>query len=180
MRSIKRQHSFRVPATVYQRMEDVEGALVEFLQEQLLNDHVLTQVLGEIREQIAAQLPKRAADVSELETELSSLRVEQKRLAKAVALADDVPELIAELRQRAARIQHIEAQILSARRAPSDLDALVVQVEASLRTKLTDLRAALSNQADRRGAFLALFPSGALVRADSDARWCASGLEAPR
>jgi hypothetical protein len=86
--------------------------------------------------------------------------VEQKRLAKAVALADDVPELIAELRQRAARIQHIEAQILSARRAPSDLDALVTQVEASLRTKLADLRTALSNQADRRGAFLALFPSG--------------------
>jgi hypothetical protein len=148
------------PVTVYQRMEDVEGALVEFLQDEMLNECVLEQVIGEIRDQIAVQLPKRAADVSELETELSSLRVEQKRLAKAVALADDVPELIAELRQRAARIQHIEAQILSARRAPSDLDALVAQVEASSRVKLADVRAALSNQADRREAFLALFPHG--------------------
>jgi hypothetical protein len=87
-------------------------------------------------------------------------RVEQKRLAKAVALADDVPELVTELRQRAARIQHIEAQILSARRAPADLEALVAQIEASSRAKLADLHTALSNQADRRGAFLALFPSG--------------------
>jgi hypothetical protein len=96
--------------------------------------------------------------VSALEIELANLRVEQKRLAKAVALADDVPELVAELRQRAARIQHIEAQILSARRAPSDLDALVAQVEAASRTKLADLRTALLNQSDRREAFLALFP----------------------
>jgi hypothetical protein len=79
------------PVTVYQRMEDVEGALVEYLQAHMLNERVLEQVLGEIREQIAAQLPKREADVSALEAELRSVRVEQKRLAKAVALADDVP-----------------------------------------------------------------------------------------
>src|SRR6185295_17617971 len=63
-------------------------------------------------------------------------------------------------RQRAARIQHIEGQIHSARRAPSDLDALVAQVEAASRAKLADLRTALLNQSDRRGAFLALFPRG--------------------
>ncbi|HEY0477344.1 MAG TPA: hypothetical protein VGD37_07455 [Kofleriaceae bacterium] len=56
-------------------------------------------MLGEIREQIAAQLPKRDADVAALETDLRNVRAEQKRLAKAVALADDVPELVSELRQ---------------------------------------------------------------------------------
>jgi hypothetical protein len=67
------------PVTVYQRMEDVEGALVEYLQEHMLNERVLEQVLGEIREQIAAQLPKREADVSALEAELRNVRAEQKR-----------------------------------------------------------------------------------------------------
>jgi hypothetical protein len=33
------------------------------------------------------------------------LRAEQKRLSKAVALSDDVPELVVELQQRSARIQ---------------------------------------------------------------------------
>src|SRR5689334_7092258 len=141
-------------------MEDVEGAPVEFLQEQLLNESVLQHLIGENREQIAAQVPKRSADISALETELANLRVEQKRLAKAVALADNVPELVAELRQRAARIQHIEGQIQSVRRAPSDLDAFVADVEGAMGTKLADLRTALLNQSDRRGAFLALFPNG--------------------
>ena len=148
------------PVTVYQRMEDVEGALVEYLQEHLLNEHALGQVLAEIREQIAAQLPKRDSDVAVLEAELRNVRTEQKRLAKAVALADDVPELVAELRQRASRIQHLEAQILSAKRTPDELDALVATIEASSRAKLADLRAALAGERDRREAFLALFPTG--------------------
>lgn len=83
-----------------------------------------------------------------------------KRLAKAVALADDIPELVAELRQRAARTQHLEAQILSTRRSPDDLTALVNQVEATCRAKLAALRAALTNPTDRREVLLALFPAG--------------------
>jgi hypothetical protein len=148
------------PVTVYQRMEDVERALVEYLQEHMLNERALNAVLSEIREQIAAQLPKRDADVSTLETELRNVRAEQKRLAKAVALADDVPELVTELRQRATRIQHLEAQILSAKRTPEELTALVKQVERSARAKLADLQAALMNETDRREAFLGLFPEG--------------------
>ncbi|HEU4729528.1 MAG TPA: hypothetical protein VFT22_16625 [Kofleriaceae bacterium] len=88
------------------------------------------------------------------------MRAEQKRLAKAVALADDVPELVVELRQRAARIQHLEAQILSAKRTPDEFASLVKQIEASSRAKLLDLRAALADEHDRREVFLALFPSG--------------------
>ncbi|MDQ2768384.1 MAG: hypothetical protein M3Y30_14675 [Gemmatimonadota bacterium] len=148
------------PVTVYQRIEDVEGALVEYLQEHMLNQRALGQVLAEIRDQIAAQLPKCEADVSALETELRNVRAEQKRLVKAVALADDVPELVTELRQRAARIQHLEAQILSTRRTPAELDALVAKIEASSRAKLADMRTALADERDRREAFLALFPTG--------------------
>src|SRR5262249_27340357 len=93
------------PVTVYQRMEDVEGALVEYVSRHMLTERVLGEVLAEIRDQIEAQLPKGDADVSALEAELRDVRAEQKRLAKAVALADDVPELVSELRQRSTRIQ---------------------------------------------------------------------------
>jgi hypothetical protein len=64
---------------------------------------VLQLVLAEIRTEIAAQLPRNDADVAALEAELATTRVEQKRLAKAVAMADDVPELVSELRKRSAR-----------------------------------------------------------------------------
>ncbi len=148
------------PVTVYQRMDEVEGALVDYVSRHVLTERVLDEVLAEIREQIDAQLPKREADVSNLEAELRTARAEQKRLAKAVALADDVPELVTELRQRSARIQHLEAQIMSAKKTPDELTKLVKQLETTSRAKLADLRAALENDADRRDAFMALFPDG--------------------
>lgn len=148
------------PVTVYQRMDEVEGALVDYVSRHVLTERVLDEVLSEIREQIAAQLPKRDADVADLETELRGVRAEQKRLAKAVALADDVPELVTELRQRSARIQHLEAQIRTAKQTPDELAKLVKQIETSSRAKLADLRAALADESDRREAFLALFPDG--------------------
>lgn len=153
------------PVTVYQRMEVVEGALVDYLAENILTERVLDDVLAEIRDQIAALTPKRDAEIADLEDELRNVRAEQKRLAKAVALADDVPELVTELRQRSARIQHLEAQILCAKRTPKELVALVKQIEANARAKLADLRSALANQSDRREAFLALFPDGLALSA---------------
>jgi hypothetical protein len=56
------------PVTVHQRMDDVEGALVEFLQEHMLTERVLEQVIGEIREQIAAHF-RSAVDVHRKEHE---------------------------------------------------------------------------------------------------------------
>jgi hypothetical protein len=67
---------------------------------------------------------------------------------------------VTELRQRAARIQHLEAQILSAKRTPDDLEALVREIETTSRAKLLKIRAALADENDRREAFLALFPNG--------------------
>jgi hypothetical protein len=49
------------------------------------------------------------------------VRAEQKRLAKAVAMTDGVAELATELRRRSHRIQHLEGQIVAARRTPAEL-----------------------------------------------------------
>lgn len=58
------------------------------------------------------------------------------------------------------RIQHLESQILAAKKTPDELAKLVKQIETTSRAKLADLRAALAAQTDRREAFLALFPDG--------------------
>ena len=109
--------------TVHQPMADVEAALIEHLQRHVLGEEVLQMVLGEIRNEIAAQAPQREADLSAHEAELDTARAEQKRLARAVALADDIPELVAELKQRSARIQNLQAQLLAAKRTPAELAA---------------------------------------------------------
>lgn len=148
------------PVTVQQPVSEVEAALVDYISRNVATEQLLDEVLTEIRDQIKAQMPKRDADVAALEAELRDVRAEQKRLAKAVALADDLPELVTELRQRNVRIQQIEARILTAKKTPDELAKLVKQIEISARTKLADLRAALTDESDRRQLFLALFPDG--------------------
>ena len=91
--------------TVHQPVEDVEATLVDHISRHVATERVLDEVLTEIRAPVKAQLPKRDADVAALEAELRDVRAEQERLAKAVALADDLPELVTELRQRNVRIQ---------------------------------------------------------------------------
>ena len=148
------------PVTIYQPIEDVESALIAYVAEHVLTPDVIAEMAREIRAAIEAQLPRREADATELERELRDVKAEQKRLTKAVALADDVPELVTELRQRAARARALEVQIATIRRAPSELRALVDQAEATVRDRLGDVRAALLDRADLRAVFLRLFPDG--------------------
>jgi hypothetical protein len=141
-------------------MGDVEAALIYHLQQHVLTDGVLQMILADIRSEIAAQLPKHDADTAALEAELAAARTEQKRLAQAVALASDVPELVSELRKRLARITQLEAQIIAAKRTPEDLAAMITKIESGARARLQDLRSALADQRDLREVFLALFPEG--------------------
>ena len=146
--------------TVHQPMAEVENALIDHLQRHVLSEGVLDLVLAEIRTEIAAQLPKQDADLAALEAELSTARAEQKRLAKAIAMTDDVPELVSELKKRSVRIAHLEAQIIAARRTPDELASLVTRIETSARSRLHDLRTALADRRDLREVFLSLFPEG--------------------
>ena len=148
------------PVTVYQSKAEVEAALIDQLQTYVLGDHALAMVLGQVRTELEAQLPRQQADIAALEAELAGVRLEQKRLAKAVALSDDVPELVVELQRRSSRIQNLEAQLIAARRTPADLAALVDRVEANVRSNIRSLREALADQADLGEIFQAMFPQG--------------------
>ena len=148
------------PVAVHQPMDEVEAALVDILQREVLTGPVLETVFAEIQSQLAAQTGKREVDVSALEADLATARVEQRRLAKAVALADDVPELMVELRQRTTRIQSLVAQIEASRQTPEDLAATVKKVEATCRARVRDLRNDLTEPDDLREIFQAFFPDG--------------------
>jgi site-specific DNA recombinase len=148
------------PVTVYQSRAEVETALIDHLQTYVFGEPALAMVVGQLRSEIEAQIPQRDADVAALEAELASVRAEQKRLAKAVALADDVPELVTELQQRSARIQNLEAQLIAAKRTPAEFAALVDRVEANVRANVAALRRSLADQSDLRDVFLAMFPHG--------------------
>lgn len=146
--------------TVYQNKGEVEAALVDQLQTYVLGEQALAMVIGQVRAELEAQLPQRQEDIAVLEAELASVRAEQKRLARAVALSDEVPELVVELHQRSARIQNLEAQLLAAKRSPAELAALIDRVEANVRASAAKLREALADDADRREVFHAMFPDG--------------------
>jgi hypothetical protein len=105
--------------TVYQSKAEVEAALIDQLQTYVLGEQALGMVIGQVRAEIEAQIPQPQNDIAALEAELASVRAEQKRLAKAVALSDEVPELVVELTQRLARIQNLEAQLIAAKRTPA-------------------------------------------------------------
>jgi hypothetical protein len=93
------------------------------------------------------QLPQRHEDIAVLEAELAGVRAEQKRLARAIALSDDVPELVVELQQRIGRSHNLEAQLIAAKRTPAELAALIDRVEANVRTNVAKLRDALTDEA---------------------------------
>ncbi len=146
--------------TVNQPMDEVNEALIDILQREVLTEPVLAKVLAEIREQVEAELEEREVDIAALQVELAETRVERRKLAKAVTLADDIPELVSELKLRSATIQRLEQHIEDARRTPAEIAARMDEVEAHCRQQLADLRAALTDRADLREVFLILFPGG--------------------
>lgn len=143
------------------------------LQKHVLSEGVLDLVLGEIRNEIAAQQPQHDADIAALEAELARARAEQRRLAKAVAFADDVAELASELKKRNQLIASLDARIIAAKRTPDQVVEYLAKIEASARDRLRDLRTALADRTDLRDVFLALFPEGltfTAARTPDDAR----------
>lgn len=148
------------PITVHQPIEEVEDLLIDHIREHVLTPEMVDMVLGHVRAEIAAQLPQHKAEVAQLEAELKTVTTEQKRLAKAVAMSDDIPELVTELKQRLARTKHLEAQIGAARRTPAELESMIERVEKSVKQRLADVRSALADRRDLRETLMALFPKG--------------------
>jgi site-specific DNA recombinase len=161
------------PVTLYQPIDEVNGALVDFLKASVLTESVVARVISEVKAQVEGELSA-PADTGAAEQELAKLRTEQKRYAAMVAQAPDIPELLVEMRKRQNRIRDLEAELGAANRLPEMKRDLLAKVERSAREKLAALREALG--ADREGmrqVFHALFPEGLrLSPAESGGRKC--------
>jgi hypothetical protein len=148
------RHHHRGPracgVTVRQPMPEIEAALLEYLERHVFTTEKIDAYAHEIRASLEAQIPKRETDVAELETELRAVKAEQKKLTKAVAIADDVPDLVTELRQRATRARSLEMRIAAVRRAPEETRGKIENAEALVRERLGDVRTALRDRGDLR------------------------------
>jgi hypothetical protein len=101
------------------------------VQREILSGGAVELVLAEVRRDVEAQMP--------------------------AALEK---ELVSELRQRSARIQHLEVQVEAARRTPEQVTSIIETIVASCQKRLGDLKKALADRAHLRDVFLALFPDG--------------------
>jgi hypothetical protein len=79
-----------------------------------------------------------------------------------------VPELVAELQQRASRIRALDVQIAAARRTPDETGALLKEKEVEATARLHQLQSWLTRPADRRDVCQTLFPDGIKLHPDRD------------
>ncbi len=151
------------PVSVYQVGHEVEAGLLGYLQEHVMTPHVVDTVLAEARAEIERELATPPADIAPLRRELHQMRAEQRRLARAIAMIEDAPELLSELTRRRSRIRRLETQLAEAKRTPTSKSKLVRDIEASVQDKLRHLdRVMLHDREGLRDVFLAAFPDGLL------------------
>ncbi|MBI4509502.1 MAG: recombinase family protein [Deltaproteobacteria bacterium] len=153
------------PVTIHQPVEDVERALVRFLQEKVFTQAVLDRILAEIRaelDRLAASAPR---DRDRLKKELDGLQKQRGNLIRLAAHAGDgasIPELAAQLTNLKERAARLEAELATAQRAEISTEEALARIEAAARATLADLERTVAAD-DREGlreVFRALFPGG--------------------
>jgi site-specific DNA recombinase len=133
------------PIRIHVPIEEVEDALITDIQDHVFGDENRAKLIKQLRAELTSQLPKQEADLSAMEAELVTTRTEHRRLTKAIALADNIPELVAELKQRVTRIEQLEAQLASARTTPSAIREFAAQAERAVLEQIDDLKSALAD-----------------------------------
>jgi hypothetical protein len=147
--------------TVCQPMAEVDGALVDYVRG-MLTDALVVDIAATVRVEFEREMSS-PADTAAMEAEINRLRMEQKRLAAAVARVPDAEELLTELQDRASRIKRLEADLASVQRGPAMQRTALAKVEAMARAKLSRLREALGRDPEgTREVFSELFEPGDL------------------
>jgi DNA invertase Pin-like site-specific DNA recombinase len=151
--------------SLMQSADEVEGALVDFVQTHVLSPKVIDDLIAGIGEEVREQTAQPASDLTALERNLAKLVAEQRHLARAVAQGDGIDALLDELRSRQREIVELKVRLETARRAPAQIEDLIAKVETAVRKKLGDLRTSLSKDAaGAREAYGELFPNGLKFR----------------
>jgi hypothetical protein len=106
-------------------------------------------MLDEIRREARERHADRGIDGAELRAEIARLKTEQRNLAKAVAMASDIPELLTAMNQRSARLRSLETELVAATRSPDETGARVAEVERRAWHMVSRLTETLADDATR-------------------------------
>ncbi len=154
------------PVTVKQPQDEVESALVDYLQRKVLTPNIIDQAITQICSEVKEQLRAPPEDTTDIEAKLRQLRKEQGIYAEALVSAPDVDELVNCLKQRNEQIQSLEMDLASVKRTPQMFSEIMARLETAARTKLEDMRATLANDSAGLGDLAqALFPEGLKFKA---------------
>jgi hypothetical protein len=150
------------PATVCQPVQEVDGALLDWVRG-ILTEMLVVDIVGSVRAELEHETAV-PTDLAALEAELARLRTEQQRLAAAIAKVPDADALLSELQKRVASIKRLEAELAAAERGPALQRQMLAKVEAMARRKLAALQEALGRDPEgTREVFADVFGPGDLL-----------------
>jgi hypothetical protein len=138
-------------------MEELEQAFAQYLKtEVLVPDRIMTRVTAALQ----ARTARPASNPKKLTAEIEKLQAEQKRLAKAVAMTDEVAELASALQANAARVKALQAQLGATKRTPLEAADLVAHAKERVAADLQALRDQLDEPEALRQVLLSIVPDG--------------------
>ncbi len=166
--------------TTRQPVEEVDRGLLAYLRDEALTPEVIDAMLDEIRREARERYADKDVDTRELRAEVSRLKSEQRNLARAVAMASEIPELLTEMNQRSARLRRLEADLAAATRGPDENGARVAEVERRAWGMVSRLGETLADDRDTlRDLYLTLFPEGLIFTPTKRGRrniWAVDGV----
>ena len=144
-------------------LEELDGAVVGWIRDHVLNRDVISETLALVREQLAARAGKPDDARERLSEELRRIKAESDRIAEAIAHADEPPEvLLRKLSERERRAGEIKARLATLGAEPPSVREWP-EVEAKVRARVAALGAMLSRStAEARTALKALIRPGTL------------------
>ncbi len=143
--------------TLKRPMLDVDRAVVEWIEANVLNEEVIGAVLIEVRKRLAARTEAPNAERDELEAEAKRLRGELDRLVAALASGLESPTIAAVIGEREKRLTEVRARLEVLAVAPGVLDLEVRRLEKEARARLGDFQELLTrNVVEGRKALEAL------------------------
>jgi site-specific DNA recombinase len=154
------------PVKLRQPIDEVDGALAQYLADNILTDAVADEIMAMCREDVERQMELTARDGKVLDEELTVMRAEQRNLALAVATGGTaIPELVGELRKRNERVRLLETDLAAIERTPARTRELLKATDFLVRTALANLRKTLlESPGEAREVFEEVFPEGLQMR----------------
>jgi site-specific DNA recombinase len=138
--------------TLRRPVESVDAVFRAWVEENMLNEKMVSAILREVRRRIADRSEQNVSEIDMLDVEIDRLNKEIKRLvavAGTLEEEDKPPELGKALEEKTRRRRELTARREAMRAAPSVIDLEVRRLEAEARKTLADLRTLLFDEPEK-------------------------------